>query len=238
MIVIMKKNNIFLIGMILVLAVALYSLNIGRGKASPVNSPAGGKTILLDAGHGGEDPGAVSDYSELKEKDVNLYVVLQLKKLLESENYNVILTRSEDKLEYQSETRNIVQKRREDLTRRKKMMDEAGADIVVSIHLNKFPESKYFGAQTFYPPNIPQSQKLATSIQKSIRENLDPNNKREALLKKEPIIIFKDCKTTSVIVECGFLSNAEEEKKLQSKEYQDKIAYAVNEGVKSYYANN
>lgn len=234
----MKRNNILLIGMIFVLAIALYTLNPGRGKASPVNSSNTQKTILLDAGHGGEDPGAVSEYNQIKEKDINLNIVLEIKRLLEAENYKVILTREEDKLEYQEDTTNIVQKRKQDLLRRKKMMDEAGADIVVSIHLNKFPQTKYFGAQTFFPPNMPQSQKLAMCIQKSIRENLDPSNKRDALVKKEPIIILKDCKTTSVVVECGFLSNQQEEQKLQTKEYQDKTAFAVKEGIKAYFAKN
>lgn len=234
----MKRNNILLIGMIFVLAIALYTLNPGRGKASPANSNNTQKTVLLDAGHGGEDPGAVSDYSQIKEKDINLNIVFEIKRLLEAENYKVILTREEDKLQYQEDTTNIVQKRKQDLLRRKKMMDEAGADIVVSIHLNKFPQTKYFGAQTFFPPDMPQSQKLAMSIQKSIRENLDPSNKREALVKKEPIIILKDCKTTSVVVECGFLSNQEEEQKLQTKEYQDKTAFAVKEGIKAYFAKN
>ncbi len=238
MIVIMKRNNILLIGMIFVLAIALYTLNPGRGKASPVNSENMQKTVLLDAGHGGEDPGAVSDYSGISEKDINLRIVLEIKKLLEAENYKVMLTREEDRLEYQEDTRNIVQKRKQDLLRRKKMMDESGADIVVSIHLNKFPQTKYYGAQTFFPPNMQQSQKLAMCIQKSIRDNLDPTNKREALVKKEPIIILKDCKTTTVVVECGFLSNPEEEKKLQTKEYQDKTAIAVKEGIKAYFAKN
>lgn len=234
----MKRNNILLIGMIFVLAIALYTLNPGRGKASPVNSENMQKTVLLDAGHGGEDPGAVSDYSGISEKDINLRIVLEIKKLLEAENYKVMLTREEDRLEYQEDTRNIVQKRKQDLLRRKKMMDESGADIVVSIHLNKFPQTKYYGAQTFFPPNMQQSQKLAMCIQKSIRDNLDPTNKREALVKKEPIIILKDCKTTTVVVECGFLSNPEEEKKLQTKEYQDKTAIAVKEGIKAYFAKN
>jgi len=234
MIVIMKKNNILIIGIIFLLAVTVYSLNLGAGKASPVNGD-NTKTVILDPGHGGEDPGAVSDYSELREKEVNLNIVLGIKKILEAENYKVVLTRSEDRLEYQPETTNIVQKRREDLTRRKKMMDELGADIVVSIHLNKFPQTQYFGAQAFYPPNSPESQKLAVTIQKSIRENLDAENKREALLKKEPIIILKDVKTTTTVVECGFLSNQEEEKKLASTEYQEKISAAIAKGIESYF---
>jgi N-acetylmuramoyl-L-alanine amidase len=118
-------------------------------------------------------------------------------------------------------------------------MDEGGADIVVSVHLNKFEGTrdyaKYYGTQTFFPPNSPESQRLAVNIQNSVRESVDPSNKREALVKKEPIIILKNCKTTTTIVECGFLSNAEEDKKLGTKEYQEKLAVAIKDGVKNYF---
>jgi N-acetylmuramoyl-L-alanine amidase len=235
MIIIVKRNNIILIALIFLLAVAAYSLNVNSDGVLPTNAEDKKRTVMLDPGHGGEDPGAVSDYSGLKEKDVNLSIVLNVKQMLEAEGFNVILTREEDKLEYQPETKNIIQKRKEDLTRRKKMMDEGSADIVVSVHLNKFPQTQYFGAQTFYPPNSPESQKLAGIIQKKLIEIVDPNNKREAMLKKEPIIILKDAKTTTTIVECGFLSNPEEEKLLGTKEYQDKLALAIKEGIVKYF---
>jgi N-acetylmuramoyl-L-alanine amidase len=237
MIVVVRKRNIAIITMVFLLSVLVCSLGISAGNAVPtLNNRNQVKTILLDPGHGGEDPGAVSDYSGLKEKDVNLTVVLMLKELLEKENYKVLMTRSEDKLEYSPETTNIIAKRKEDLTRRKNMMDEGGADIVVSIHLNKFPQANQFGAQTFFPPNSPDSQKLAMNLQKSIKDIVDPNNKRAALVKKEPIIILKDNKTTTAIVECGFLSNIDEEKKLATKEYQEKLASAICEGINAYFS--
>lgn len=239
MIVIVKKSNIALIVLFFLLSVAIYSLNIFKAEATTVSNEKNAlKTVMLDPGHGGEDPGAVSDYSGIREKDINLSIALRLKQLLELEGFKVIMTREEDKLEYRSETKNIIQKRMEDLLRRKKMMDEGGANIVVSIHLNKFPQTQYYGSQVFYPPNSPESQKLAESLQKSIVEMVDPNNKRVALLKKEPIIILKDNKTTTAIVECGFLSNAEEEKKLGSPEYQEKIALSVKAGIIKYFGDN
>lgn len=236
MIVIMKKNNIVLFGLLFLLCIALYSLNLGNRDAASANTVnTSQKIVMLDPGHGGEDPGAVSDYSGIGEKDINLGIVLSLKELLEQDNYKVILTREEDRLEYSPETKNIIQKRKEDLLRRKKMMDEGGANIVVSVHLNKFPQTQYFGAQTFFPPNAPESQKLAHNIQMAIRENIDPSNKREALVKKEPIIILRDSKTTTAIVECGFLSNQEEERKLGDKEYQYKLAAAIKDGINNYF---
>lgn len=193
------------------------------------------KTIILDPGHGGEDPGAVSDFSMTKEKDVNLKIALNVRDLLLQEGYKVILTRSEDVLKYEPGTSNIVKKRKQDLETRKKLIDGGGADIAVSIHLNKFPQGQYYGAQVFFPPDQLESKKLADNIQLKIRENVDPNNKREALVKKEPIIILKNPKTTTAVVECGFLSNPEEEAKLITEDYQKKIALSIKDGIKCYF---
>lgn len=238
MIVIMKKNSILLIGLLFLLTIALYSLNMGGYDLASTNTGQDvRKVVIVDPGHGGEDPGAVSDYSGIKEKDINLNIAMALKQLLEQENYRVLMTREDDRLEYKAETKNVVQKRKQDLLRRKKLMDEGGGHIVVSIHLNKFPQTQYYGAQAFFPPNSPESHKLAHNIQTSIRESVDPGNKREALVKKEPIIILKDNKTTTAIVECGFLSNAEEEKKLASAEYQQKLAAAIKDGIHKYFEN-
>jgi N-acetylmuramoyl-L-alanine amidase len=154
MIIIVKKSNIIMIALIFLLVIAIFSLNVGgEDRAVTVAKDKDvQKTVLLDPGHGGEDPGAVSDYSGAKEKDINLAIALKVRKLLDDDGYKVLMTREEDKLEYDPSTTNIVQKRKQDLLRRKKMMDEAGADIVVSIHLNKFGQTQYYGAQTFYPP--------------------------------------------------------------------------------------
>ncbi|QNU67532.1 N-acetylmuramoyl-L-alanine amidase [Ruminiclostridium herbifermentans] len=245
MIVVIRKKNVFFLALLLLFSVTVFSIGFAVDYSKPVTGEseqvpmteqaAVTRTVILDAGHGGEDPGAVSDYSGLKEKDVNLNIVMLIKDLLEKDNYKVILTRDSDQLVYGTETKNILQKRREDLTRRKQIMDESGADIVVSIHLNKFAQTKYHGAQTFFPPNSPTSQKLATEIQNSIRLNVDNTNDRVALVKKDQIMILKNLKTTTVIVECGFLSNADEEKKLATEEYQGKLAKAIKVGIDSYF---
>lgn len=239
MILLVRKNNLVLIGLVFLLLVTIYSLNVGANDTAPVTKSQGTqKVIMLDPGHGGEDPGAVSDYSGIREKDLNLKIALKTKALLENEGFKVLMTREEDRLEYQPGTTNIIQKRKQDLLRRKKMMDEAGADIVVSIHMNKFDQTQYYGAQTFYPPNSTEGQKLATSIQKFLRENVDPTNTRSSLVKKEPIIILRNYVTPTVIVECGFLSNVEDEKKLQSEEHLDKLSLAIKEGIKDYFGQH
>lgn len=231
----MKKSNVILIGLIFALLLAIYSLNMNMDTQASATGSDIVKTVIIDAGHGGEDPGKVSSYSDLKEKDLNLKIALKLKQLLESENYKVIMTREEDRLVYTEGTTNIYDKRKQDLTRRKSIMDNSGAQIVISIHMNGFPETQYYGAQTFYPPNSPDSLKLATSIQKSMKEMLDNSNKREPQEKKDQIVILTDLKTPTTIVECGFLSNAEEEKKLGTDEYQSKIAAAIKKGIDHYF---
>jgi len=235
MIVVVKKNNIILIGLIFILLATIYSLNLDTERAISTTVSEKQRTVIIDAGHGGEDPGKVSNYSELREKDLNLIIAQKTRELLEKENFTVIMTRQEDRLEYAEGTTNVVEKRRQDLNRRKKIMDSSGAEIVVSIHLNGFNQTQYYGAQTFYPPNSEDSKKLAEVLQKSIRDTCDPENKREPQLKKDPIIILADLKTPTVIVECGFLSNAEEEKKLGTAEYQDKLAVAITAGIREYF---
>ncbi|HEX2926873.1 MAG TPA: N-acetylmuramoyl-L-alanine amidase [Ruminiclostridium sp.] len=251
MIVLISKKNILFVVLLLLMSITVLSIGLTVNYSKPVtadgNQVSGEgaasqiRTIVLDAGHGGEDPGAVSDYTGLKEKDVNLNIVMKLKNLMEKENYKVILTRESDRLTYTTDNNNIIQKRREDLTRRKGIMDDSGADLVVSIHLNKFPQSQYHGAQVFFPPQSDSSKKLADEIQNSIRLNVDNANDRVALIKKDPIIILKNLKTTTVVVECGFVSNADEEKKLSTDEYQGKLAAAIKQGIDNYYkkqANN
>ena len=238
MIVVVRKTNILLIVLIFLLSIAVYSLNIGqKDEASVTLGPTMQRTVIVDAGHGGEHPGAVSDYSGIKEKDINLNIAKKLQELLEKDNYKVIMTRSEDILNYQSDTNSIFLKRKEDLLNRKKIMDNSGADIIVSIHLNKFDQTQYWGAQTFYPPDSPESQKLAGVLQNALKEFVDPNNNRQPQLNNKGIIIFRNVKTPIAIIECGFLSNAEEEKKLATEEYQNKIAEAIKIGIDRYFTS-
>jgi N-acetylmuramoyl-L-alanine amidase len=241
MIVVMRKTNVVLVGLIVLLAIALLSLNMNRDDSKAVSTgESAQKTVMLDPGHGGEDPGAVSSYSDLKEKDVNLAIASKVRELLENDGYKVIMTREEDVLEYSPGTPGYTNKRFQDLTRRKKLMDEAGTDIIVSIHLNKFKQTQYYGAQVFYPPESKDSMKLAQLLQRTIRENVDPGNTREALVKKKQpqIIILQNPKTTIAIVECGFLSNVDEEKRLATVEYQGKLAAAIKTGIDRYFGRN
>ncbi|MGI6561852.1 MAG: N-acetylmuramoyl-L-alanine amidase [Clostridia bacterium] len=236
MFIVIRKHNIVLVLLVLLLAVSIYGLTYASEQASPVSNISYRPIkIMLDPGHGGEDPGAVSDYSGIKEKDLNLDIAFKLKALLEDQGYEVLMTRDSDVLKYPDGTPGYTAKRREDLNNRRKMMDESDADIIVSLHMNKFDQTKYYGAQTFYPVKSNDSKRLAECIQNRIREIVDPTNKREPQGTKEELIILKNNTKTICIVECGFLSNQEEEKRLQDSEYRQKIAEAVKAGIDDFF---
>ena len=193
-------------------------------KVMPITS----KTIILDAGHGGIDPGSMTDDESIKEKDVNLKITKKVKELLEASGAAVILTRNDDTSLYKEEDgKTIRQKYNENLRNRKKIIKESSADMFVSIHLNKFPQSsKYYGAQTFYPSGKEEDKQLATYIQSELKRVVDNTNNRE-IKPNNDIYLIKDNEIPSTLIECGFLSNEKEAKLLNNEEYQDQIAWAI-----------
>lgn len=237
MILLIKRKNAVLIFLILVLSIAIFSLDGSSDQLAQASMNDKKGLVVVDAGHGGEDPGAVSNYSGIAEKDLNLRIALLVKDQLEQAGYEVIMTRQEDVLNYEPGTKEILEKRRQDLTKRRQIIDSSGADIVVSIHLNKFDQTQYYGAQVFFPPQSPESERLAKCIQAQIKAVADPTNTRSALVKKEKIVILKNLKVPTALVECGFLSNADEEAKLRTLEYQEKLAQAIKAGVDDYFAH-
>lgn len=235
MFIVVRKHNLLLVLLVLLLAVSIFGLTFISGDAAPVSNIAYKPIkIMLDPGHGGEDPGAVSDYSGIKEKDLNLDIAFKVKALLEEYGYEVVMTRETDTLQYPEGTPGYTPKRREDLNNRRKLMDASDAELIVSIHMNKFGQTKYFGAQTFYPVKSNESKKLAECIQNRIREIVDSNNMREPQGTKEELIILKNNQKTICIVECGFLSNEQEEKLIQDNEYRQKIALAIKCGIDDF----
>jgi N-acetylmuramoyl-L-alanine amidase CwlD len=198
----------------------------------PINDSKS-KIILIDPGHGGIDGGAVSK-SGIMEKDINLKISLNLRDKLIKEGFKVIMTREEDKGLYEDQGR-IRKKKIEDLNNRCKIKNESKCDMFVSIHLNAFPESKYYGAQVWYSRNR-YSQKLAKIIQDNLRNDLDAsNNRKEKPALDSYKVLRNNDDMPSVLVECGFLSNILEEEKLKDDEYQSKIADSIVKSIKSYY---
>lgn len=193
------------------------------------------KMILIDPGHGGIDGGAKSKNGTI-EKDINLAISLKLRSKLEEKGYKVSMTR-EDDIGLYEDGKNVKNKKRQDLAKRVELKTTTNCDLFISIHQNMFPQAKSKGAQVWYANNE-TSKKLAEDIQESLKKNLDENNHRLSKPAGDQYKILRDNhKCASVIVECGFLSNPQEEKKLKEEEYQDKIATAIAKAIEQYYTN-
>lgn len=198
--------------------------------------PITNKTIIVDAGHGGIDPGSMTDDQSVKEKYVNLKITKKVKELLEASGAMVILTRNDDTSLYTEQVgKTIRQKYNENLKNRKKIIQESSADMFISIHLNKFQESKYYGAQTFYPAGKEDDKQLATYIQGELKRVVDKTNNRK-IKSTNDIYLIKDNEIPSTLIECGFLSNDKEAKLLNDEEYQDQIAWAIYVGIQKYFS--
>lgn len=184
--------------------------------------------VVIDPGHGGKDPGKVGS-SETLEKDINLKIALYLKEILEAQDIHVIMTRTEDK----DLSNTSVNFKISDMKKRVDLIKESAADLVISIHQNSYTDPDVYGAQCFYHDNSTEGKQLADIIQKQIIISTKQTKIREIkgntdyyLLKYSPI--------PTVIVECGFLSNPQEEQLLLSEEYQRKMAWGIHLGILQY----
>ena len=190
------------------------------------------KLIIIDPGHGGEDSGAIGANGVL-EKDLNLQMSLHIGELLVEEGYTVIYTRTDDRLLY-GEAGNIAgMKKIYDLKNRCLVAKENPNAVFVSIHMNSFGESKYSGLQVYYSPNNPDSGELAGLIQTEVIGKIQPNNKRNTKLGRD-LYLMENTYNPAVLVECGFISNPEECKKLSEKEYQKQLSFAIVCGIIRY----
>lgn len=188
--------------------------------------------IIIDAGHGGEDSGAVGVNGKL-EKDLNLEIAFCLGTLLSERGYAVLYTRTEDKLLY-TEEENIKGIRKiSDLKNRCKIAAEYPNAILISVHMNSFGASKYSGLQVYYSPENNESRLLADKIQSAVKAELQSDNTR-SIKKGEKIYILENAVNTSVLIECGFLTNREECEKLSEKEYQKQLCLAIICGIIEY----
>lgn len=195
--------------------------------------PVTNKVIILDAGHGIPDEGAQSN-NGTTEASINLSITLKLQKLLENSGATVILTRSDDNAIYEIDAKTLSQKKVSDIKNRVKIGNNSSADIFVSIHLNKIPQSQYDGWQTFYKNGDENSKNLATQIQNSLNTTISKENHRVPHTLNN-IYIMKNVEIPISIVECGFLSNPKEEADLQANDYQDKLAWGIYNGIMDYF---
>lgn len=192
--------------------------------------PTANKVIIIDPGHGGIDAGASS--GNLKEKDVNLDIALRLQKLIEANEGIAILTRAEDVSTADKNRDKTLTQKKSDLNERRNMIEKYNADIFVSLHMNKFSDKKYRGAQIFYSDND-ESKKLAEIIQNQFKNIVDKSNNRK-IKNGNNIFVLKNNKIPSVLIECGFLSNESEKKNFEFDTYRQKVAWTIFTGLNEY----
>ncbi len=185
--------------------------------------------IVIDAGHGANDPGKVGVNGAL-EKDINLALALKLKPLLENKGIQVVLTRDSDDILASEDSAN---KKREDMANRVRLITDANPVFTISLHQNSYPDASASGPQVFYYSGSEDGEALATCIQQSLCETLQPSTRRACKANNDYYLLRKT-PTPTIIIECGFLSNPTEAALLTDNTYQDKLARAIYLGVCSY----
>lgn len=186
------------------------------------------RCVVIDAGHGGADPGKVGINGEL-EKDINLEIARDLESFLKAEGLRVVMTREDENGLYEEGASN---KKVQDMKRRLEIIEEADPVLVVSIHQNSYHQEEVKGAQVFYYATSDKSKLLAETLQEQLRQ-LEPENHRQAKGNDSYFLLKKTAKPI-VIAECGFLSNREEAQKLSTKYYQEKVAFRIYMGIMQY----
>lgn len=190
------------------------------------------RVVLIDAGHGGVDPGKVVTHrgKEICEKDINLLIASKLASLLSERGYTVYMTRDTDGGLYAEADKN---KKKTDMVKRVQKASEVDADVMISIHANSFKSGEASGAQVFYYKGSNEGEILAMNIQDSLRD-MDSSNAR-VHKPNDTYYLLKKTKCPSVIVECGFLTCDTEAELLLSDEYQSKLAITIGDGIDKYF---
>lgn len=223
-----KKRNFLgmvaiALGVGLVMFAAVYFTAASKSaNAEPGNSLAGVK-VVIDPGHGGFDGGSVGVTGTV-EAEINLEISKLLQKELEAEGAEVLMLRETDEA--------VADEKQKDMEKRRELIETSGQDVTVSIHQNRFDDPDVCGPQVFYAPGSVEGEKLAGCVQESMNEALEVEKPRKQM--EGNYYIVKSGAAPAVIVECGFLSNPEEEAKLKDKKYQKEIAKAVREGIAAY----
>lgn len=204
----------------LIIIISIFNVN-----ASDLTFPLLGKTIYLDAGHGGVDNGAT--VNNVKEKDLNLQIVYKLKETLTSAGATVLLTRKDDN---DISNPNALYRKKSDFDNRIKLINNSNADLYISIHQNIYQNKKYSGPQVFY---VKDNQKLAEIIQTTLNKYLNTKRKVKTI---NNTYMYKLLKKKGILIECGFISNDNERYKLKTEEYQLKLSKIITEGIITYYS--
>ncbi len=224
-----KKRSIVVISALLLTVIAFIVCFSSLNK-NPIGSVEAKKTkIILDAGHGGIDPGVLGKTSGVKESQINLDIVKRAETLFTNAGFDVVLTRKSDVGLYGVATKN---RKKKDMAKRKEIIEKENPDLVVSVHLNEYSLSSRRGGQVFYRKGSEQSEILAKSIQNEVNMLYEDVKDYSALT--ADLFMLNCTDAPSVLVECGFLSNAKDEELLLTEEFREQVAYSIFKGVVSY----
>lgn len=226
MFILLKKKSIITV-LLCVLVIGIFCATYFPIKASTMPKPV--HTIVIDAGHGGKDGGAVGKQTGVTESYLNLQYSLALKRICEQYGYKVVMTRSDMNGLYSPFATN---KKRSEMEKRKSVIESAKPDLVVSIHMNSFPSSEARGAQVYFAEGAEAGEQLAQNVQTVLHKTIDHS---KALAKVGDFFVLNCHSNPGILVECGFLSNPEEENLLQDEEYMNKFCYNLFCGILLYF---
>ena len=230
--IVFKKSTIIVLIAIILSGAAL---GLCAGALASADSSAGitsarARVIVIDAGHGGIDAGVLGVNTKIKESDINLAIAKQLKGYFAEAGFKVVMTRSTNGGLYGAPTNGFKMR---DMKKRRQIIEECGADMVISVHQNSCPLASRRGGQTFFDKNSESGRLLAECIQRSLNEMPECVKQSNALV--GDYFMLKCTESPSVIVECGFLTNGEDEKLLSTSSYQKSVAYAIFKGAVGYF---
>ncbi len=225
-----KNRLIISIGLILGVIISIGYFRYASSAVQTFGLATASKTIIIDPGHGGFDPGKVG-MTGAHEKEINLKIALKLRDYLEQSGAYVIMTRTDD---VDLDGDDTKQHKKKDMINRSNKVNTSKGDIMVSIHQNSFPQQNVKGGQVFFHKDSEDGKALGEHIQKAIQTYADKENKRVAKHNGD-YYILRTTEIPAVIVECGFLTNLEEEGKLNTDEYQEKMAWAIYLGIIEYF---
>ena len=238
----MKLRNsrliiIFSVLFLIILSAMLYFTFMANSSADgAMTKPVSNQTVIIDAGHGGDDGGAIGVDGTV-EKDINLDIALKLEKLLKFYGFDVIMTRTEDVMTCDDGLDSLRKRKVSDIHNRFDVLEKNPDAVFISIHQNKFEDNSQHGTQVFYSGNNEKSKLLAESIQNSIVTVLQPDNSRVVKKSGSGIYLLYHAELPAVLVECGFISNPAEVKKLNDENYRMKIAILIADGLIKYLMN-
>lgn len=234
-----KKSIIAIItAFLIILSAMLYLTFMANFSAAEASSmPITQKTVIVDAGHGGDDGGAIGIDGTV-EKDINLDIALKLEKILKFYGFNVIMTRTQDVMTCDDGLDSLRKRKISDIHNRFELMRKNPDAIFISVHQNKFKDSSQHGTQVFYSGNDERSKELAEAIQTSVTLILQRKNDRVVKKSGSGIYLIYHAKIPAVLVECGFISNSDEVKKLKDESYRMKLAILIADGLLKYLSNH